>query len=101
MVATERVRDPELAGADAQRRVASSLARVARQVDTGVVIAKGGITSAVTAREGRGARSARVIGPVLTGVALWKLPDDTDYLVVPGNVGGAGLLADLVEAVAC
>ena len=65
-----------------------------------MVIAKGGITSAVTARDGLGARAARVVGPILTGVALWRLPDGTDYVVVPGNVGGPDLLVDLVAAIA-
>jgi uncharacterized protein YgbK (DUF1537 family) len=62
-------------------------------------VAKGGITSAVTARAGLGARVARVIGPILPGVALWQLPEGTDYVVVPGNVGGPGLLADVVAAI--
>ncbi len=68
-----------------------------RLVDPGVVIAKGGITSAVTARDGLGARSARVVGPVVTGVSLWQLEAGPAYLVVPGNVGGPGLLAELVD----
>jgi uncharacterized protein YgbK (DUF1537 family) len=62
-------------------------------------VAKGGITSAVTARNGLGARSARVIGPILPGVVLWRLPDGTDYLVVPGNVGGPDLLVEVVAAI--
>jgi uncharacterized protein YgbK (DUF1537 family) len=98
-VTTERVRDMTLLDPESQRRVALSLAQVARRIDVGVVIAKGGITSAVTAREGLGARAARVLGPIRPGVALWKLADGRDYLVVPGNVGGPELLVDLVGAI--
>jgi uncharacterized protein YgbK (DUF1537 family) len=98
-VVTERVRDPGLADPAGQRRAAAALAEVTRHVDAGVVIAKGGITSAVIARDGLGARAARVLGPVRPGVALWKLADGRDYLVVPGNVGGPELLAELVAAI--
>jgi uncharacterized protein YgbK (DUF1537 family) len=99
VVATGRVRDPTLVDPGGQRRAATALAQVARRVRTGVVVAKGGITSAVTARAGLDARVARVIGPILPGVALWRLAEGTDYVVVPGNVGGPGLLADVVAAI--
>ena len=97
VVATARDRDAGLVDAASQQRIATELARVPRLVDPGVVIAKGGITSAVTARDGLGARSARVVGPVMTGVSLWQLEAGPAYLVVPGNVGGPGLLAELVD----
>ncbi len=100
VIVTERKRDVALIGLPAQRRVASALASVARGVRAGVVIAKGGITSAVTAREGLGAKVARVLGTVCPGVALWKLADGTDYLVVPGNFGGDDLLVGLVARIA-
>jgi hypothetical protein len=100
VVATERDRDVALVGAGSQRRIAAALAEIARRVDAGVVVAKGGITSAVTARDGLGARAARVIGPIATGVVLWRLPAGVDYVVVPGNVGGPELLADVVAAIA-
>ena len=99
VVATERVRDPALVDPAAQRRVATALAQVARRVGAGVVVAKGGITSAVTARAGLDARVARVLGPIRPGVALWRLPEGTDYVVVPGNVGGPDLLAEVVAAI--
>lgn len=98
-VAMERTRDLALADTGSQRRIAAALAQVARRLNPGVVIAKGGITSAVTAREGFDARAARVIGPVCPGVALWQLTDGRDYIVVPGNVGGPGLLVELVTSV--
>jgi len=100
VVATERDRDASLVDAAGQRRVAAALAQVARRVAAGVVIAKGGITSAVTARDGLGAHSARVVGPIATGVALWRLSTGADYAVFPGNVGGPDLLADVVAAIA-
>ena len=100
VVATERERDPTLVDPASQRRVATALAQVARHVRAGVVVAKGGITSAVTAREGLGARAARVVGPIASGVALWRLPHGTDYVVFPGNVGGAELLAEVIGAIA-
>jgi uncharacterized protein YgbK (DUF1537 family) len=98
-VTTERIRDPGLVSPASQQRTATALAQVARHVDAGVVVAKGGITSAVTAREGLDAYAARVLGPVKPGVALWRLNDGRNYLVVPGNVGGPGLLADLVASI--
>ena len=99
-VATERRRDPTLTEPESQRRIATALAQVARALEPGIVIAKGGITSAVTAREGLDAVSARVVGPIRPGVSLWQLPDGRDYVVVPGNVGGPRLLVDVVMAVA-
>ncbi len=99
VVATERERDPALVGPDAQQRVARALAQVAARLGPATVVAKGGITAAVTARDGLGARSARVIAPILPGVALWSLPSGVAYVVVPGNVGGRGLLVDVVRAV--
>jgi uncharacterized protein YgbK (DUF1537 family) len=99
VVVTDRERNPALIGVGAQQRVASALARVASEVRAGVVIAKGGITSAITAREGLGARVARVLGPLLPGVALWRLDVGVDYLVVPGNVGDADLLVNLLSMI--
>jgi len=99
VIVTDRHRDPALVDPTNQRQIARALAQVARHVNAGVIIAKGGITSAVTARDGLGARSARVVGPILPGVALWRLDVGTDYVVVPGNVGGPDLLVDLVSLI--
>jgi hypothetical protein len=99
VVVTDRERDLTLVDVASQRRIATALAQVARRVGAGVVIAKGGITAAVTAREGLGVRAARVIGPIRPGVARWRLADGSDYLVVPGNVGGEDLLVELVSAI--
>ncbi len=69
----------------------------------GVVVSKGGITSAINVREGLASGVAEVLGPLLDGVSLWSV--DTPerkalpFVVFPGNVGGDGELADLVEAI--
>lgn len=83
-------------------RVARALASVVTGVypPPAVLISKGGITSAITLEYGVGATAARVVGPLLPGVALWDV-DSTQrklsYIVVPGNVGGDGLLTDLIN----
>jgi uncharacterized protein YgbK (DUF1537 family) len=66
-------------------------------VTAGVLVAKGGITAAVTAAQGLGSATAHVIGPLLPGVSYWRLDGGQAYVVVPGNVGGASLLHELVD----
>jgi uncharacterized protein YgbK (DUF1537 family) len=103
ILATPRLRkEAEL---EAGLRIAEGLARTARAVEprAGVVVAKGGITSAVTLRAGFGAVEADVVGPVLPGVSHWLADTRSgplDYLVVPGNVGDDFLLAELVSRAA-
>jgi uncharacterized protein YgbK (DUF1537 family) len=71
------------------------------------VVAKGGITSAEVARTGLGRRTAWVAGQLLPGVSLWVFSDDPDrvdrdgllYAVVPGNIGTAETLRDVVHTV--
>jgi uncharacterized protein YgbK (DUF1537 family) len=67
----------------------------------GAVVAKGGITSAVTVTRGLGATLADVLGPIAPGVALWRTLDGpgrgTPYAIVPGNVGDDDLLATVVR----
>jgi uncharacterized protein YgbK (DUF1537 family) len=79
-------------------QIAHNLALVARDVDAGVVIAKGGITSAVTARVGLGARTAICRGPLVDGVALWHA-GRVPYVVFPGNVGTDDTLREVVEMI--
>jgi uncharacterized protein YgbK (DUF1537 family) len=100
VVATPRERSPRASDLAAGGRIASGLARVAAAVEPRppVVIAKGGITAAVTLREGFGIDEAEVVGPVLPGVSFWQA-DGLAYLVVPGNVGDDDLLVELVRAV--
>jgi uncharacterized protein YgbK (DUF1537 family) len=103
VLATERTRPAELRDLAAGERIASSLADVvgALKVRPDVIVAKGGVTSAVVLKRGLGARSAGVVGPVQPGVSLWSA-DGADgpvpYVVVPGNVGGPSLLSDLLDS---
>ena len=105
VLATPRERPPETTSLAVGERIADNLARVlaALEVSPDVVVAKGGITSAVTLREGVGADEAEVVGPVLPGVsrwsAAWRDGSPVDYLVVPGNVGEEDLLERLVEGI--
>lgn len=97
VLATPRQRPEGTATLEAGERIAAALARAAGAVGAPVVLAKGGITSAVTARVGLGARRATCRGPLVDGVALWELEDGTPYVVFPGNVGGDGTLLEVVE----
>ncbi|HEY7604022.1 MAG TPA: four-carbon acid sugar kinase family protein [Gaiellaceae bacterium] len=104
VLATGRERPEGTTGLAAGRRIAEGLARAAGLVEPGpdLVIAKGGITSAVTLADGFGFSEADVLGPVVPGVSHWRASRDgtaLDYLVVPGNVGDERLLADLVRRV--
>jgi uncharacterized protein YgbK (DUF1537 family) len=104
ILATPRARSGSASGFEAGERVAAGLARSAGLVEPRprVVVAKGGITSAVTLRLGLGAEEAEVLGPVLPGVSHWRAVAggrDIDYLVVPGNVGADDLLVRLVALV--
>jgi uncharacterized protein YgbK (DUF1537 family) len=87
-------------GEHMMRSLVASVRTVRHAVD--VVIAKGGITSAEIARSAFEADVAQVLGQPAVGVALWQLstPDGrlVPYVAVPGNVGEANLLADLVVA---
>ena len=102
VLATPRSRPPGTTSLEAGERIAVGVARAvaAARPRPSVVVAKGGITSAVVLREGIGADEAEVVGPVVPGVSRWsaRWPDGraVDYLVVPGNVGDDDLLARLV-----
>jgi uncharacterized protein YgbK (DUF1537 family) len=105
VLATARDRPEGTTGLAVGRRIAEGLARAAGRVEPtpDVVIAKGGITSAVTLLVGFRESEADVQGPVLPGVSYWRAGDDggaaLDYLVVPGNVGDERLLLDVVDRV--
>jgi hypothetical protein len=103
-IATPRTRSEQLSSLATGERVAAGLAQVAGLIEPRppVVIAKGGITSAVTLQLGLGVDVADVVGPVLPGVSLWNADAagrPLDYLVVPGNVGADDLLIRLLDAV--
>lgn len=104
VLATPRARPDGTASLEAGERIARGLAGTVARIRPRppVVVAKGGITAAVVLREGIGSDAADVLGPVAPGVsrwaARWSDGDPVDYLVVPGNVGDAELLARLVRA---
>ncbi len=104
VIATPRTRSDWTSCLAIGERVAAGLAQVAGLVQPRppVIIAKGGITSAVTLQTGLGVDVADVLGPVLPGVSLWRADAGgrpLDYLVVPGNVGDDDLLVRLLDAV--
>jgi uncharacterized protein YgbK (DUF1537 family) len=105
IVATPRQRRVSATSLSAGNRVAAGLAGAVQRIvpRPAVLVSKGGITSAVTLRDGVGAKTADVVGPVEPGVSRWSAawPDlePLDYLVVPGNVGDDTVLARLVAAV--
>jgi uncharacterized protein YgbK (DUF1537 family) len=102
VISTPRERPPATQSLETGEQIAVGLARVVAALTRrpGVVLAKGGITSAVTARMGLKASRAWVRGPVAPGVALWEIADGKQqalpYIVVPGNVGADDLLEALV-----
>jgi uncharacterized protein YgbK (DUF1537 family) len=103
-IATPRTRSEQTSSLPAGQRVAAGLARIAGLVEPRppVIIAKGGITSAVTLHTGLRVDVADVVGPVLPGVSLWHAEAGQrplDYLVVPGNVGDDDLLVRLLDVV--
>lgn len=102
IVATPRERPEGTLDLGAGERIAWNLARVLHHLDPkpDAVVAKGGITSAVTANVGLEATRAQVIGPFMPGVALWQVEGrqgTVPYLVFPGNVGDDGLLREVVD----
>jgi uncharacterized protein YgbK (DUF1537 family) len=105
VLATPTARPPETLSLAAGGRIAANLARVLARLEVRpeVVVAKGGITSAVTLREGVGADEAEVVGPVVPGVSRWSTTwrdgSPVAYLVVPGNVGEEDLLQRLVAEI--
>lgn len=105
VVATERRiyenGDRLASGAAIAAGLAAILAGVRERV--GVVVSKGGITSAVNVRDGLASGLAQVRGPLRDGVSLWSVDtperEALPFVVFPGNVGGEDDLAELVEQV--
>ncbi len=83
--------------------IASGLAAIlaALRARAGVVVSKGGITSAVNVREGLASELAQVRGPLRDGISLWSVDtperEALPFVVFPGNVGGEEDLAEIVE----
>ncbi len=68
------------------------------------VVAKGGITSSDLATKAFGVRRALALGPIASGVPVWKLEKqcrfpELIYVVFPGNVGDEAALAKVVEKI--
>ena len=104
VVATPRERPAQVRNLNAGMRVAHGLAQVLPAMASlpSVILAKGGITSHVTAASGLGCDRAFVVGPIATGVARWRVSADgceLDYLVFPGNVGDDHHLAAVVSLI--
>lgn len=102
VLSTERVRRAEHGSLEDAWHVMSALSSaVAAVADLpGLVIAKGGITSADVARLGLSATTAWVSGQVAVGISLWRIRRqhaEVPYIVVPGNIGGPDTLAELVR----
>lgn len=101
-LSTSRVRRHEHGSLDHGAAVMRGLtAVVAAVVDQpGVIVAKGGITSAEVARTSLDAERAHVHGQLETGVSWWTVHGsgrDMPYVVVPGNVGDGDTLCRLVR----
>ena len=102
--ASERVRRAEHNTLAHGERVMTVLtdAVAALRDRVGVVVSKGGITSADVARVGLGAERALVRGQVVPGVSVWDVvtPEGRPvlYVVVPGNIGEAGTIVEVLEA---
>jgi uncharacterized protein YgbK (DUF1537 family) len=95
-----RPRSPVLPrGASVVRALAQVLHRLSPRPS--VVLAKGGVTAAVVARDGLGACTAYVRGPLRAGVSLWELAtregERLPFVVFPGNVGSRSTLAEVVS----
>ncbi|MBN1314541.1 MAG: hypothetical protein JXA42_03705 [Anaerolineales bacterium] len=86
-------------------KVSSGLIEILRKVETRprYLIAKGGITSSDVATKALNVKRAMVRGQVLPGVPIWELGPESrypgmPYVVFPGNVGGPGAVAQVVES---
>lgn len=102
VLSTPRERPAPTRTLAAGAQIAENLARILPRLDhsPGIVLAKGGITSAVTAHVGLRATGAEVLGPLVPGVALWRVESlgrTTPYVVFPGNVGDERTLAGVVS----
>ncbi|ELP33738.1 hypothetical protein RBSWK_02284 [Rhodopirellula baltica SWK14] len=85
-------------------RVSDALVSVVRRLTKRprFLIAKGGITSSDVATKGLQAKHAMVLGQILPGVPVWKMPADSHfpgiaYVVFPGNVGGTSALLEAFQ----
>jgi len=83
--------------------VSNALTDVVQAIQTQprFLIAKGGITSSDVAVRGLHAQCVRLMGQAFPGMPVWRLGPETTfpnhpYIVVPGNVGDDGSLAQIL-----
>lgn len=106
VVATPRERPQSTSNLLSGEQIATNFAATLKQVTQpfDALIAKGGITSTLTAQIGLDAAYANVIGPVMTGISQWNIARhhaaNVRYFVVPGNVGDDACLTELVGLLA-
>lgn len=103
ILATDRQRRAQDDTLEHGALVMSALITAAAEVAplVGTVVSKGGITSAEVARVCFKARTAWVAGQVAAGISVWELGEGTNrgmQVIVPGNVGDAGTLVDVMRA---
>ena len=104
-ISSERIRKADHGTLEHGDKVMKSLIEVVREIyqDFNVIIAKGGITSAEVARDGVGAKKGWVLGQILPGISVWKILDADGrsflYVVVPGNVGNADTLLNVLRII--
>lgn len=85
------------------RRVSHGLVAIVRAITTRprYLLAKGGITSSDVATAALGITRALVLGQIAPGVPVWQAGRESRYpgliyIVFPGNVGEAQMLAEIV-----
>ena len=101
VLCSERDRAAEHGTLEHGRRVMAGLTTAVHRLsgELALVVAKGGITSAEVATAGLGAESAVVRGQILPGISLYDLaPHPVPQVVVPGNVGSARTLVEVLAA---
>lgn len=103
VLSSERVRRAEhdtLADGElVMRALMTATHELSREV--GVIVSKGGITSAEVAATGFAVTQAYVRGQVAPGISVWDLEVDglpRVQVVVPGNVGESDALVDVMSA---
>jgi uncharacterized protein YgbK (DUF1537 family) len=105
ILSSERVRRDHHNSLDHGEKIMAALTEAVRLVSphVGVVVAKGGITSAEVAKSGLRSRSGTVLGQIAAGVSAWQLDvagsRTAVYIVVPGNVGDDATLLHALAAV--
>lgn len=104
ILASERIRAADHDSLQHGERVMAAIIAAARQAapSAGVVVSKGGITSAEVARHLFGTQRARVAGQLTVGISVWTFdradPGPRFQIVVPGNVGDDDALIDVLDA---